>query len=53
MGTLQAWVLKKCDDVCGKRGGGDVKEIHGEGMKRLRRQFQGRKKRTRHVSRQY
>ena len=31
----------------GRRGGGDVKEILGGGMERLRRQFQGRKIHTR------
>ena len=31
----------------GRRGGEDVKEIHGGGMKRRRRQFQERKKHTR------
>ena len=30
-----------------RRGGGQVKEIHDGGMKRLMRQFQDRKKHTR------
>ena len=30
----------------GRRGGREVKEIHGGGVMRLRRQFHGRKKHT-------
>ena len=32
-GHLRDWVLRACDELCGKkRGGGDVKEICGVGM---------------------
>ena len=27
-------VLKACDEVCGKKSGGKVKEVHSGGMKR-------------------
>ena len=33
-GHFKNGVLKACDEVCGKKMGGEVKEIHGGGMKR-------------------
>ena len=33
-GYFKDGVLKTCDEVCGRRGKGGVKEIHGGGMKR-------------------
>ena len=51
LGHFKDGFLKTCDDVCvGRRGGRrirEVKEILGGGMKRLRRQFLGRKMHTR------
>ena len=44
-GNFMDGVLMACDEVCGKRGV-EVKEIHGGGMKRWQRQFQGRKMHT-------
>ena len=34
---------KACGEVCGRRRGGEVNEMHGGGMKKWR-QYQGRKK---------
>ena len=45
-GHFKDGVLKVCDEVGGKKRGGEVKEIYGGGMKR-KRQLQGRKKLTR------
>ena len=41
MGTLQG--LGEVMRCVGRRGGGEIKEIHGGGMKRCRRYFQERK----------
>ena len=46
-GHIKDGVLSACDEVCGKKMGVEVMEIHGGGMKRSRRQFQGRKVYTR------
>ena len=46
-GHFNDGVIKACDEVCWKNEGGKEKEIHGGGMKRRRRQIQGRKMHTR------
>ena len=33
-GHFKDGVLKACNEVCGRKRGGEVKEIHGGGMKR-------------------
>ena len=33
-GDFKDGVLKACDEVCGKKSGGEVKEIVGDAMKR-------------------
>ena len=46
-GNLKDGILGSYDEVCGKMRGGEVKEMHGGGMKRLCRQYQDRKMHTR------
>ena len=33
-GYFKDGVLEECDEMCGKKRGGEVKEVHGGGMMR-------------------
>ena len=46
-GHFKDGVSKGRDEVCGKKRGGEAKEMHGGGKKTCRRQFQERKMYTR------
>ena len=50
-GNFKDGVLKACDEVCGKKRGWEIKEVHGGGMKIWRRQFQERKTHKRQCDR--